>query len=142
MKDPVNVWEHHWRPGLGRCRGADLRAVRRRGHALRRPRWPRLVTEPLALGVVAGLVLGKTLGVFGGAYLTARFTRAELAADLQVERGRSRSRCSPGSGFTVALLIADLAFAGQAELQDQGKAAVLFALARSPACWPLGPARP
>ena len=38
--------------------------------------------RPETLGVVLGLVVGKTLGVFGGTWLAARFTRAELNADL------------------------------------------------------------
>ena len=39
----------------------------------------RVVTGRIGLGVLAGLIIGKTLGVFGGAYLTARFTRARLS---------------------------------------------------------------
>ena len=76
--------------------------------------------------MVLGLVLGKTLGVFGGAYLTARWTRAELAPELRWSEVFSVSVLA-GVGFTVALLIADLAFPGQVERQDEGKAAVLVA---------------
>ena len=79
----------------------------------------------LALGVIAGLIVGKTIGVLGGAYLTARFTRATLAPDLRWTEVFSVALLG-GVGFTVALLISDLAFADQPELQAQGKAAVLF----------------
>ena len=47
---------------------------------------------------------------FGGAYLTARFTRAELTPGLKWSEVFSASVLA-GVGFTVALLIADLAFA-------------------------------
>lgn len=39
-------------------------------------------TRPETLGVVLGLVVGKTVGIFGGTYLAARFTKAELNKDL------------------------------------------------------------
>ena len=38
--------------------------------------------EPLLYAIMGGLVIGKLVGVFGGAYLTARFTRAELDPSL------------------------------------------------------------
>jgi NhaA family Na+:H+ antiporter len=38
--------------------------------------------NPEPLGVVIGLVLGKACGVFGGSWLVARFTRAQLNEDL------------------------------------------------------------
>src|SRR3954449_10666127 len=36
------------------------------------------LTDPVAVGIIAGLVLGKTIGVLGATYLVARFTRAQL----------------------------------------------------------------
>ena len=41
-----------------------------------------VVTGRLGIGVLAGLVIGKSVGVFGTAYLTARFTRAHLSPGL------------------------------------------------------------
>lgn len=39
-------------------------------------------TRPETLGVVLGLVAGKTIGIFGGTWLATRFTKAELNKDL------------------------------------------------------------
>lgn len=39
-------------------------------------------SRPETLGVVLGLVVGKAVGIFGGTWLTARFTKAELNKDL------------------------------------------------------------
>jgi Na+:H+ antiporter, NhaA family len=61
------------------------------------------------LGVLAGLVAGKTIGVFAGAYLTARFTRARLSPELSWADVLAVAVLS-GVGFTVSLLIGDLAF--------------------------------
>lgn len=82
------------------------------------------LTSPVGIGVVLGLVGGKFLGVFGGAWLTARLTRAELAAELRWSEIASVALLA-GVGFTVALLIGDLAFADDPALQEVAKTGVL-----------------
>jgi Na+:H+ antiporter, NhaA family len=81
-------------------------------------------TRPEPLGVVLGLVVGKTIGVFVGTYLAARFTRASLNSDLEWADVFALAVLA-GIGFTVALLIGDLAFPNPAEA-EQIKAAVLL----------------
>ncbi|MGW7451100.1 Na+/H+ antiporter NhaA [Streptomyces sp. NPDC054787] len=81
-------------------------------------------TGPEPLGVVVGLVLGKIVGVFAGTYLAARFTRARLNPDLAWADVFGLSVLA-GIGFTVALLIGELAFPG-AEVAERVKAAVLL----------------
>ncbi|MEU1278810.1 Na+/H+ antiporter NhaA [Streptomyces sp. NPDC005805] len=81
-------------------------------------------TRPETLGVVLGLVVGKAVGIFGGTWLTARFTRAELNADLRWPDVFALATLA-GIGFTVSLLIGELAFAGDPALTDQVKASVL-----------------
>ncbi|MFD3841198.1 Na+/H+ antiporter NhaA [Streptomyces sp. NPDC058642] len=81
-------------------------------------------TKPETLGVVLGLVVGKTLGIFGGTWLTARFTRASLSDDLEWADVFAVAVLA-GIGFTVSLLIGELAFDGDAALTDEVKAAVL-----------------
>jgi NhaA family Na+:H+ antiporter len=122
---PVDRWEHLWRP-VSAGVAVPVFALLAAGVAVSPGRLGALFTSPVGLGVVLGLVLGKTVGVFGGAYLTARWTRAELAPELRWSEVFSVSVLA-GVGFTVALLIADLAFPGQVERQDEGKAAVLVA---------------
>ncbi|WP_367321683.1 Na+/H+ antiporter NhaA [Streptomyces sp. HUAS ZL42] len=81
-------------------------------------------TKPETLGVVLGLVVGKTVGIFCGTWLTARFTRASLSDDLAWADVFAVASLS-GIGFTVSLLIGELAFDGDAVLTDEVKAAVL-----------------
>ncbi|MFC0624195.1 Na+/H+ antiporter NhaA [Kribbella deserti] len=85
-----------------------------------------MLTDPVAIGIVAALVLGKILGVLGGSWLTARFTRAELNADL-AWRDVAAVSVLAGIGFTVALLIAQLAFTDDPAQLERAKAAVLTA---------------
>lgn len=82
-------------------------------------------TQPVTLGVVLGLVVGKTLGIFGGTWLAARFTRAELNPDLAWADVFAVASLA-GIGFTVSLLIGELAFAGDPALTDEVKASVLI----------------
>ncbi|GGQ74715.1 Na+/H+ antiporter NhaA [Streptomyces pilosus] len=81
-------------------------------------------TQPETLGVVLGLVVGKTFGIFGGTWLTARFTRASLSDDLAWPDVFAVASLA-GIGFTVSLLIGELAFTDDASMTDSVKAAVL-----------------
>ena len=83
--------------------------------------------DTAAVAVVAALVVGKFVGVLGGTWLTARLTRAELSPDLRWGDIAGVAFLS-GIGFTVSLLIADLAFgAGDGNRLDHVKIAVLAA---------------
>ncbi|WP_406206311.1 Na+/H+ antiporter NhaA [Streptomyces sp. NBC_01017] len=81
-------------------------------------------TQPEPLGVVLGLVAGKTLGIFVGTYLAARFTRARLNPDLAWADVFALAVLA-GIGFTVALLIGELAFPDPTDAEHI-KAAVLL----------------
>ncbi|OBB05666.1 Na+/H+ antiporter NhaA [Mycobacteriaceae bacterium 1482268.1] len=65
--------------------------------------------HPITDGVIAGLVIGKPLGVFVTAFLLAKFTRASLDEDLTWRDVFGVSLLA-GIGFTVSLLIGELAF--------------------------------
>ncbi|MGD3106543.1 Na+/H+ antiporter NhaA [Streptomyces sp. YGL11-2] len=82
-------------------------------------------TRPETLGVVLGLIVGKSLGIFGGTWFTARFTRAELNPDLRWPDVFAVASLA-GIGFTVSLLIGELAFAKDLVLADEIKASVLI----------------
>ncbi|WP_110208441.1 Na+/H+ antiporter NhaA [Nocardioides daejeonensis] len=82
-----------------------------------------LISDPVVLGVLAGLVVGKPLGVFGGAWLLTRLTRAEMDPDVGWIDVLGVALLA-GIGFTVSLLVADLSFTG-AE-REAAKTAVLL----------------
>jgi NhaA family Na+:H+ antiporter len=81
-------------------------------------------SRPETLGVVLGLVVGKAVGIFGGTWVTARYTRAELNEDLAWPDVFAVASLA-GIGFTVSLLIGELAFAGDETMTDEVKASVL-----------------
>ena len=81
--------------------------------------------DPVAVGVVVGLVVGKTIGILGASYLLARLTRAELDEQLSWFDVLGLALLG-GIGFTVSLLIGELAFGIGSERDDHVKIAVLF----------------
>ena len=82
------------------------------------------LTDRVTLGIVVGLVVGKTVGIFGSTYLVARFTRARLDDDLRWIDVLAVSMLS-GIGFTVSLLIGDLAFGADGARNEHVKLGVL-----------------
>ncbi len=81
------------------------------------------LTDTVAVGVVLGLVVGKSLGVLGATWLVSRFTHASLDDDLVWADVVALSVLS-GVGFTVSLLIGELAFEGEPRV-DVVKVSVL-----------------
>ncbi|MFZ1286977.1 MAG: Na+/H+ antiporter NhaA [Candidatus Phosphoribacter sp.] len=81
--------------------------------------------DPVAIGIIVGLVLGKAFGVFGGTWAVARFTKAELDEGLSWGDVFGLA-CLSGLGFTVSLLIGELAFGIGSERDDHVKVAVLL----------------
>ncbi|MEW9533516.1 Na+/H+ antiporter NhaA [Microbispora sp. NPDC049125] len=82
------------------------------------------LSGPVALGVVAGLVVGKPVGIMTATWLIARFTRARLDEGLAWVDVAGLGILS-GIGFTVSLLIGELAFGSGGGRDDQVKVAVL-----------------
>ncbi len=80
--------------------------------------------DPIALGIVGGLVVGKTLGVFGTTRLIAAVTRANLDSSLRWIDVFGVSMLA-GIGFTVSLLIGELAYGDDPARQSVVKVAVL-----------------
>ncbi|CDX13534.1 sodium-proton antiporter [Mesorhizobium sp. SOD10] len=82
------------------------------------------LVEPLTLGVAAGLVLGKLVGVFGSSALAIRLGLADLPANAGWLHMLGISLLC-GIGFTMSLFIGLLAFASDPALQDAVKVGIL-----------------
>ncbi|MFB9969131.1 Na+/H+ antiporter NhaA [Pseudoroseomonas cervicalis] len=83
-----------------------------------------VLLEPLPLGVAAGLVVGKLLGVFGASALMIRAGLAQLPAGASWTQLLGVSLLC-GIGFTMSLFIGLLAFADSAAMQDLVKFGIL-----------------
>ena len=81
-------------------------------------------TSPVTLGIIFGYVLGKPIGIVGASWLATKVSRGRLRPPVGWASVAAAGTLA-GIGFTVSILIADLAFHG-AEL-DEAKVGVLSA---------------
>ena len=82
------------------------------------------LSDPIALGIVCGLVIGKAIGVFGTTRILAAATRATLDSSLRWVDVFGVSLLA-GIGFTVSLLIGELAYGPGTARLDIVKVGVL-----------------
>ena len=88
------------------------------------PGGTRVLANPLPLAIIAGLFVGKQLGIFGAVWLAVKVRmapRPEGASWVQIYG--ATLLC--GIGFTMSLFIGALAFPADAKLMDEAKIGVL-----------------
>ncbi len=83
------------------------------------------VRSPLTWGIVAGLVLGKFIGITGATWLMRSTRLGQLAPGLRLRRVAGGAALS-GIGFTISLFIVDIAISEPAR-QDQARIGVIAA---------------
>ncbi len=84
----------------------------------------RAYASPITLGIIIAYVVGKPLGVTGAAWLTSRLSGGRLRPPVGWAATAGGGAIA-GIGFTVSLLIASLAFHGEA--LEEAKLGVLSA---------------
>ncbi|MFA1541622.1 Na+/H+ antiporter NhaA [Actinomadura monticuli] len=89
-------------------------------------------TDRAALGVIAGLVVGKFLGVFGGAWAAVRLGLATLGEDLHWHEIAGVALLA-GVGFTVSLLIGGLAYTDPSQFERVTTAVLIASVLASAA---------
>jgi NhaA family Na+:H+ antiporter len=121
---PAERLEHRLRPWSSGV-AVPIFALLSAGVSVSLPSLRAVAADAAAVAVVPALLLGKFVGVVGGSWLTTRFTGARLADDL-AWRDVGAVGVLAGIGFTVSLLIAELAFTGDPAQQELVKTAVLI----------------
>ncbi|UOY00926.1 Na+/H+ antiporter NhaA [Blastococcus sp. PRF04-17] len=81
--------------------------------------------DSIAIGIMVGLVAGKAIGITAATWLVARFTRAQLDENLGWPDVVGLALLG-GMGFTVSLLITELAYGAESESYDHAKVGILF----------------
>ncbi|MFK3978788.1 Na+/H+ antiporter NhaA [Micromonospora sp. NPDC050397] len=117
-------FEHRWRPlsaGVAVpvfaffAAGVSLSGAGGLGATLR---------DPVTIGIVAGLVVGKCAGVLAATWLVQRATRASLGEGVSWWDVLGLSLLA-GIGFTVSLLIGELAFGSGSEKDEHARIGIL-----------------
>jgi protein-disulfide isomerase len=103
-----------------------LFAVANAGIAINSDFLAEAVSSPITIGVFVGYVVGKPVGIVGVSWLVTRLSHGRLRPPVGWAAVTAGGTIA-GIGFTVALLIASLAFAGT-ELQE-AKLGILAAAA-------------
>jgi NhaA family Na+:H+ antiporter len=86
------------------------------------------LSHPIALGVLAGLLVGKPLGIAGFTWVTVKMGWAELPAGLTMHHVVGVGLLG-GIGFTMSIFIADLGFINSPEDLLMAKTGILLASA-------------
>jgi len=120
---PAETLEHRLQPlSAGIC--VPLFAFFAAGIPINTAALVAIFTDRVSLGILLGLVVGKTIGVLGAAFIAVKGGPATLPEDLHW-RDLGAVAVLTGCGFTVSLLLSDLAFDTSLQ-QDKAKGAVLI----------------
>ena len=81
--------------------------------------------QPVTLGIMAGLIFGKQIGIFSASYIAVKLGWSDLPAGMTWARLYGLAWLA-GIGFTMSLFIASLAF-GETGILAIAKAGILIA---------------
>jgi NhaA family Na+:H+ antiporter len=84
------------------------------------------LTDPVALGIIMGLVLGKPIGILATTWILTKATRATLDSSFKWVDVFGVALLA-GIGFTVSLLVAELSFGNGSLHDDHAKVGILAA---------------
>jgi NhaA family Na+:H+ antiporter len=85
-----------------------------------------VINHPVTLGIIAGLVLGKLIGIAGVSWLAVKLGIGELPKGTNFKQIVGVGLLG-GIGFTMSIFIGELAFVGQDDFLLMAKTGILFA---------------
>jgi Na+/H+ antiporter NhaA/predicted DsbA family dithiol-disulfide isomerase len=103
-----------------------LFALANAGISLDRDMLSRAFRSPITLGIVVGYVVGKPVGIFGSTWVATRLSRGRMQPPVGWAAVAGGGTIA-GIGFTVSLLVASIAFAG--DQLEEAKVGILSAAA-------------
>ncbi|WP_297475835.1 Na+/H+ antiporter NhaA [Ferrovum sp.] len=89
------------------------------------PEWQESLSGTNSLGIIAGLVIGKPVGITLACFLAVATNVCRLPSDLKWSHIFGAGLLG-GIGFTMSIFIANLAFSGKADIVDASKLAILL----------------
>jgi NhaA family Na+:H+ antiporter len=122
-RGPVERFEHWWRP-LSAAVAVPLFALLSVGISVSGDALSAALDDPAARGVFVGRLVGKTVGIFGGAYVLTRLTAARLNPDLAWADVFGVALLA-GIGFAVPLLVSDVTFGAGTPRDDRVTVGIL-----------------
>jgi len=83
------------------------------------------MSDPIAIGIMFGLVLGKLVGIAGSVWLLQKFNIGTLPAGVNIKHVIGAGFVA-GIGFTMSIFISELAFKWDEEIVVVAKMGILF----------------
>ncbi|MEA3512868.1 MAG: Na+/H+ antiporter NhaA [Campylobacterota bacterium] len=84
------------------------------------------IVEPVSLGIIVGLILGKVIGIFGVSWVAIKLKIAKLPENSSMHQIFGVAFLG-GIGFTMSIFVAELAFVNNPALIFQAKVGILTA---------------
>ncbi len=125
VETPLQRMEHFWQLPVAAA-VVPIFALFNAGVPLELDTLGPTLTHPVFSGIVLGLVLGKFVGITGACWLALKFGLGTLPSGTRFSQIAAVSLLA-GIGFTMAIFIAQLAFAGRPDLLRIAKTGVLAA---------------
>ncbi|BBP44659.1 Na(+)/H(+) antiporter NhaA [Thiosulfatimonas sediminis] len=125
VQPPLNRLEHGLHLPVG-ILIIPIFALANAGVAINWSEMDTLLIEPVAAGVISGLVLGKLIGIFGVAWLMIKFGIARLPSGSSMSQLFGTAFLG-GIGFTMSIFIAELAWVDPGIMLVEAKTGILFA---------------
>jgi len=128
VQAPLNRLEHDFHLPVSLI-VIPLFALANAGIALDFGQMGKMVLEPVTLGVMSGLVIGKVIGIAGVSFLAIKIGLAKLPKDTTMNQLFGVSFLG-GIGFTMSIFIAELAWYGSEngmQMLLEAKTGILFA---------------
>ena len=85
-----------------------------------------IITHPVSMGIAAGLIFGKLIGIAGFSWLAIKFGLTSLPKGLNFKHITGVALMG-GIGFTMSIFIAELGFSHSADDLLMAKTGILFA---------------
>jgi NhaA family Na+:H+ antiporter len=124
VQSPLQRFEHQLAPWVTFA-VIPIFAIVNAGIDLTAVRWAQDLKSPITLGVVAGLVLGKFVGIAGFSWLAVKVGLARLPSGVQWKHVFGAAWLG-GIGFTMSIFIGGLAFTDEHAV-EQAKLGILLA---------------
>lgn len=85
-----------------------------------------IIMQPISLGIIVGLILGKIIGIFGVSWIAIKLKIASLPKRSSLSQIFGVASLG-GIGFTMSIFVSDLAFLNSPDLIFQAKVGILVA---------------
>ncbi|MFT7229356.1 MAG: NhaA family Na+:H+ antiporter [Methylophilaceae bacterium] len=109
VQTPLQSLEHHWHVPVAFF-VIPIFALFNAGVPLQFESWSAVLTNPIVLGVSAGLVVGKFIGIVGACWIFLKLGLTQLPTGVKFSQLAGVALLA-GIGFTMSIFVAELAYA-------------------------------